>query len=195
MENTLLRSVAGVFGLTSQVIIIMSLLLAVSRSPWFKWTEHDLSFLGVEGSAIKIFNYGLILGGAFSLVFAIGLWQNISSGRVFWQVGGISLILGSVALSAIGIFPRSVITPHNLASVSFFTFVSVAIFFTGISVIRTWPGLWGALSIGAAVLIVIFQRATWPWGGGAIPQVLSSLPWSLWTMAVALRLLVNPVPG
>lgn len=187
----MLQSVAGACGITSQVIGILSLLIVVSRSPWFSWTNDDLSVLGVEGSAKRLFNSGLILTGVFSLIFAIGLGQSFLSGGLLGQMGMVSLVLGSTALSAVGIFPRTIRKLHNYASLAFFIFISLAIFLIGVGAITTSQMTWGVLSLTVAVLINVFQLMPWPWSGGAIPQLLSCMPWSLWTMAVGVSLLPN----
>ena len=110
------------------------MLAVLSMSPWFSWTENYLSVLGVEGSATALFNSGLILTGLLSLIFVIGLWKNFLSGQLPGLLGMISLVLGSVAFSAMGIFPRSTGIPHNSASPAFFLFISLAIFLIGIRV-------------------------------------------------------------
>lgn len=186
----MLRSITGVCGLTSQLAGLITLLVAVSMAPWFSWTENYLSVLGVVGSATILFNSGLILAGVFSIVFAIGLGKSLLSSRWLGQLGMASLILGSMAFSATGIFPRTTGIPHNIASLAFFTFISLAIFLVGIDILTTSPKIWGILSLIAVVLIAIFQLV--PWSGGAISQVLSYLPWSLWTIAFAIKLLVRP---
>jgi hypothetical protein len=48
------------------------------------------------------------------------------------------------------------------------------------------------LSLAAVVLIAAFQLVPWPWDGGAISQLLSVLPWSLWIIAFSIRLLITP---
>jgi len=188
----LLRSVAGVCGITSQALGLLSLLVAVSRSPWFSWTESYISVLGIKGSATTLFNSGLILTGVFSLVFAIGLGKSLPSGRLLGQLGTISLVLGSASFAAMGIFPRTTGIPHNCASLAFFLFISLAIFFIGITAITTSQKIWGTLSLTAVVLIAVFQIVPWPWSGGTIPQLFSILPWSLWTIAFGIRLLMKP---
>lgn len=188
----MLRRVAGVCGITSQSVGLISLLATVSMSPWFSWTGNHLSVLGVKGSATTLFNFGLILTGVLSLIFAIGLGKNPLSRRLLGQLGVASLVLGSVALSAMGAFPRTTGLPHNLASLAFFLFIPLAIFLIGIGIISTSQKIWGALSLMAAILIVVFQLVPWPWSGGAIPQSLSVLSWSLWTIAFGVRLLMKP---
>ena len=188
----MLRRIAGVCGISSQVIGLSSLLVAVSMSPWFSWTENYVSVLGVKGSATTLFNSGLILTGVLSLIFAIGLGKNPLSGRLLGQLGIINLVLGSVALAAMGIFPRTTGILHNCASLAFFWFISLGILLIVITTITTSQKIWGALSLTAVILMNVFQLIPWPWDGGAIPQLLSVLPWSLWIIAFSIRLLINP---
>ncbi len=190
----MLRRISGACGITSQFVGLVVLLVAISGSPSFSWTENNISVLGVEGSTTTLFNSGLILTGVFSLVFAIGLGKSLLSGRL-GQLGMVSLILGSIAISAIGIFPRTINLPHDLASIAFFVFVYLAIFLVGVMAITASQKVWGSLSLTACVLIIAFRLVPWPWSGGTIPQLLFCLPWSLWTIAFGVRLLVksNPV--
>jgi len=189
-----LRKISGVCGIASQVTGLISLLAVLSMSPWFSWTENYLSVLGVEGSVTALFNSGLILTGLLSLIFVIGLWKNLLSGQLPGLLGMISLVLGSVAFSAMGIFPRSTGIPHNSASLAFFLCISLAIFLIGIRVTTPSEKLWGLLSLAAVVLITAFQLVPWPWDGGAMTQLFSVLPWSLWTIAFSIRLLIKPKP-
>ena len=189
---TVLRRFAGVCGIASQVIALVILLVAVYQFPWFSWTEQDLSILGVEGPAATLFNSGLIITGALSLIFALGLAKSLLSGRFPGRLGVVSLFLGSAALSATGIFPETNVISHNFASIAFLIFISIAILFIGIRALAVWSKIWGVLSITAAILIVAFQQAPWPWSGAAIPQLLSCWLWSWWTTAFAIRLLVKP---
>jgi len=188
----MLRRIAGVCGIASQVIGLTSLLTAVSMSPWFSWTENYLSVFGVKGSATTLFNSGLILTGILSLIFAIGLGKSLLSGRLLGLLGMVSLALGSAAFSAMGIFPRTTGILHNGASLSFFLLISLAIFLIGIRVITPSQKIWGALSLTVVILMVVFQIVPWPWSGEAIPQLLSILPWSLWTIAFGVKLLMKP---
>ena len=174
--------IAGVCGITSQLTGLATILVATSVSPWFSWTENYVSVLGVEGSATVLFNSGLILSGALSLAFAAGLWMNLPlelSSRA-GQAGVGCLVLGSMSLSAMGIFPRSVEYPHNIASITFLFFI----------VTRSGKK-WGWFSLGAGILILTLQPVPWPWSGGAIQQLLFCLPWSLWTIVISAGLLTG----
>jgi len=77
-----LRRIAGVCGIVSQLVGLVVLLMVISSSPWFSWTESNLSVLGINGSATTLFNSGLILIGFLSLIFAIGLRKNLLSSRL-----------------------------------------------------------------------------------------------------------------
>ena len=189
----MLRRIAGVCGITSQLVALTALLVAISSSPWFSWTENHISVLGVKGSAATLFNSGLILAGVLSLIFAIGLRQSLLSSRL-GQLGMVSPILGSIAFSAMGIFPQSVDLPHDSASVAFFIFIILALLFIGAAAIMASQMRWGLLSLTAGILILIFWRVPWPWSGGAIPQLLFCLPWSLWTIVFGVGLLVRARP-
>jgi hypothetical membrane protein len=169
------RKIAGVCGIASQLIALTMILVVTVNSPWFSWTEYNISVLGVEGSMKTLFNWGLILTGLLSLIFAIGLRKNLLLSRP-GQYGVISLIIGSMGVATIGIFPRSIDLPHDVASVVFFLFLILAF-----------------LLIGTAS-IAAFWRIPWTWNGDAIPQLLNCLPWSLWTIVFGVMLLRNFSP-
>ena len=189
----MLRRIAGVCGITSQLVALAAVLLAISGSPRFSWTENDISVLGVEGSATTLFNAGLILAGALSLIFAIGLGKSLLSSRL-GQLGMDSLILGSMAMSAIGIFPRTISLPHDWASIAFFVFITAAVLLVGVAAVIALQMRWGLISLTAGFLIVALMLVPWPWPGGAISQLLFCLPWSLWTIGFGAVLLVRTSP-
>lgn len=189
----MLTRIAGVCGITSQLVALAAVLLAISRSPRFSWTENDISVLGVEGSVTALFNSGLILAGVLSLIFAIGLGRSLLSSRL-GQLGMGSLILGSMAMSAIGIFPRTINLPHDWASIAFFVFIIMALLLVGAAAIIASQMRWGLLSLTAGFLILVFMLVPWPWSGGAISQLLFCLPWSLWTIVFSIGLLLRIRP-
>ncbi len=183
--------VAGICGIASQLTGLATLLVAISSSPWFGWTEDNISVLGVEGSTAMMFNYGLVLTGVLSLVFAIGLGQSLLSNRP-GKFGVVSLILGSLAISAMGVFPRTMDLPHDLASIAFFVFMTLALLLIGVALITRSRMRWGLLSLVAGMLMLVFQVVPWPWSGGATLQLLSCLPWLLWTVISGFGLLLKP---
>ena len=188
------RRVTAVCGIVSQLVALTVLLVeAISNSPWFSWTEEHISAFGVEGSAKMIYNSGLILAGIFSLIFAIGIGRYFLSSRL-WQVGIAFLILGSLAVFAMGVFPRTWDFSHGASTVAFYVCITLALFLIGAAAITTSQVTWGLLSITAAVLMVAFLLIPGPLAGGAITQLFAYLPWSLWMIAFGIILLVNPIP-
>jgi len=189
----LLRKIAGVCGIASQFVALAILLFAVLKSPWFSWTENDISVLGVNGSATTLVNSGFILTGVLSLIFAIGLRRNLLTSRL-GQSGMASLVLGSIMISAIGIFPRTIGLPHDVASVAAYIFITLALFLVGVSALTASHIVWGLLSLTGFVIMVVFQLVPWPWSGGSIPQLLISLPWSILTVILGVGLLLGFQP-
>ena len=184
------RKITGTCGIASQLIALIMILVVTGNSPWFSWTEYNISVLGVEGSMKTLFNWGLILTGLLSLIFTFGLRENLLSSRL-GQYGVISLIVGSLGIAAIGIFPRSIDLPHDVASVVFFLFVILAFLLIGTAAITASQLKWGLLSLIAGVLMIAFWRIPWTWNGDAVPQLLNCLPWSLWTLVFSVMLLLN----
>jgi hypothetical membrane protein len=176
-------------------VAIGTLAVVLARSPWFRWLEQNLSVLGVEGSARVLFNVGIGAAGILGIVFAIGLGRSaLAAGAVGW-VGIISLALSSAALAIIGLVPRTVSLPHNIATVAFFVLIALAFCLIGIQFIMGGRLVGGILSIAAVIVIIGFQVVPWPTGGGAVPQLLSCVPWSAWSLVFSIRLLAFSPQG
>ena len=94
-----------------------------------------------------------------------------------------------------GIFPRTIDLPHNLATVAFFVFMALALLLIGMVALATSRIAPGLLSLAAGLLMVIVQPVPWPWSGAAIPQLLSCLPWALWMIIFGAGLLVRTRQG
>jgi len=189
----LMRRIAGVCGITSQLVALVVLLMAISSSPWFSWTENELCDLGIVGSATTLFNLGYILTGVLSLIFAIGLRKSLLSSRL-GQLGAVSLILGSTMIPAIGIFPRTLVLLHNSASMAALVFIIMALLLVGVAEVTASQMRWGLLTLTAVALIIVVRLVPWPLSGAAIQQLLISLPWSLWTVVFGVRVLVRSSP-
>jgi len=187
------RRIAGVCGIISQLVGLTALLVAaISNSPWFSWTEEHISAFGVEGSVEMLFNGGLILAGILGIIFAIGLGWCLLSGRLGQLAMG-SLILASLAVFAMGAFPRTWDFMHGASATVFFVCITLALLLIGVVAITASQMAWGLLSITAAALVAAFLLIPGPLAGGAITQLLACVPWSLWTIAFGVMLLVNPI--
>ena len=106
----------------------------------------------------------------------------------------VRLILGSIAVFDMGVFPRTFDFMHGASTVAFFVCITLALLLIGVVAIAASQMTWGLLSITAGVLVAAFQLVPGPLSGGAIAQLLSCLPWSLWTIAFWIMLLVSPIP-
>ncbi|MFC1898974.1 DUF998 domain-containing protein [Chloroflexota bacterium] len=186
--------VAAICGITSQVVALSVLTGAsIANSPWFDWTKEHISALGVEGSTKMFFNTGMMLVGILGLIFAVGLGQILSSGRL-GQIAVVSLLLGSFSLFIMGAFPRTFDFLHAMSAITFYVFITLALFFMGAVAISTDQVKWGVVSVAGGILISVPQLIIGPLSGGAVLQLASFLPWSVWTVAVGVSLLMNLLP-
>ena len=185
-----MRRISGICGIACPLVGLTVILVVISNSPWFSWTENDISILGVEGSATLLFNGGLVFTGLLSLVFVIGLNKNFFSNRM-GKLGVISLLPGAAGISATGLLPRSIDVPHDMASVGAFMCAALALILIGFAAIRSRRMMLGVPCLIGGVLTVIFLLAPWPWNGGAIEQILACIPWALCTMVFGVRLLLS----
>ncbi|MDY6834891.1 MAG: DUF998 domain-containing protein [Chloroflexota bacterium] len=189
IQTSSIVRISGLFGIASQVMLVTVILLSIILSPWFSWTENFLSVLGVKGAATLLFNLGFVCSGVMSLLFAIGLGLNFSSRRLLGQIGAVCLTGVSFGLIGIGIVPRDEGAIHDYAAVLFFACIPLALVLIGVELFLLSSKVLGVFSIVAGGLAIGLQMAPWPWSGGAIPQVISSLPWTLWSVVLAVRLL------
>ena len=176
----MIRSVAGVCGTTSQVIGHTFLLVTVSRSPWFSWTGNYLSDLGANPDVAVLFDSGLIIGGALTAIFAIGLKTTLP-GLTRGGVGVITLFLAAVALCCVGIFPERTGIVHISVAEVFFVLSIIALLLIGSAMMRQ-PSernlgllifITGLFTCVPFITLVVIVRLTQV--GGAIPEFLVSL--------------------
>jgi len=177
--------IAGLCGVAEPFVAVIFLLLAISISPWFSWTDNALSDLGVQGRAAIIFNSALIVGGLLTVVFATGLAKTLRSGLS--RIGALILLLDGVSLSAIGIFPETFRELHLFSAVAFFTLLPLYLLIFGVALIReASERRFGALTI----LLGVFSASIWmlEWDGFAIPETLAYLAGSIWSAVMGMRM-------
>lgn len=174
--------------MTAPIIVLTLIALAISRSPWFSWTENALSDLGVQGIAAVLFNSSLIIGGILAGVFAVGLRETLRSWTL-GHAGTLILILDAAALCAIGVFSETAGDIHFYVSVAFFTLLPVSLFLIGAAMMRISSerklGLFTVL-VGVVAAVVW----TFPRGGVAIPEIVAGLAASVWSIVFGTRLLL-----
>ena len=176
--------IAGICGIFIPIVIFACLGLALFSSPWFIWTQHALSDLGIVENSAVFFNYGMIIGGILTFVFSLGLIKVLSN-----KTGAYLLALSSVALVGIGLFPETVAALHFITSASFFMLLTIALLIMGISIRKNQfersMGLlafvFALVALSSTVFLLYFE-------GIAIPEALSCFPAFVWCLVVGVRM-------
>lgn len=180
-------------GVVGPLIAISLILVAVSRSPWFSWTGNYLSDLGINSNVAVLFNSGLIIGGALTVIFAIGLRRTLP-GLTRGGLGAIAIVLGSAALCGVGIFPETTGAVHRSFALLFFILSIMALVLIGSAMMRQ-PSernlgllifITGLLTCAPFIALVVILGLTQV--GGAIPEFLVSLGALMCFVILAVRL-------
>ena len=176
--------IAGICGIFIPVVIFTCFGLALVSSPWFNWTQHALSDLGVNEPSAVFFNYGMVLGGILAFIFSLGLIQMLSK-----KLGAYILTLSSFALIGIGLFPETLFPLHFITSASFFVLLISAFLLIGLRVkqdrFNRSMGLFALLFVTIAVCSTFFLFCL---PGIAIPEALSCFPAFFWCMVVGIKM-------
>ena len=176
--------IAGMCGMFIPVVIFTSLGVSIASSPWFTWTQHALSDLGIQENTAALFNYGMIFGGILALIFSFGLMKVLSK-----KLGAYVLALSSLALIGIGVFPETIFTLHFLTSASFFVLLAIALMIIGLTsrqnsferIMGLFALLLVVVSIGSTVFLFHFD-------GIAISEALSCFPAFIWCQIVGIKM-------
>ncbi len=169
------------------IVGFSSVLLSIAYSPWFSWDENALSDLGVSGTGSRIFNIGLVITGSVTILFALGLATVFSRVQV-GQLGAGFLFLNGLFLSSIGLFPETSGIIHLYVSIGFFATLAISILMVSAQVLLTEKNRpLGLLSIGLVLVGIIGWFL--PHQGEAIPEAISGLIGSAWSILVGIRLL------
>ena len=180
--------ISGVSGMLVPFIAFTLILLAISYSPNFSWTENALSDLGVqEGVTAVLFNAGLIISGILGLLFAIGLFTFLQE-NLLSRMGACVFVLDTLSLTAIGVFPENVEPLHLYASVAFFALLPVSMFLLSTAFLRMSRMKLGFFTFAVAIVATIVWVI--PFGKGvAIPETLSGLSTSTWSVVLGSKML------
>lgn len=191
MNHTWLK-VSGVCGLVTPLVAFTCIAIAIANYPPFSWTDNALSDLGIQGGIVApSFNVGLISGGLLGLVSATGLFHYLREGAL-GKFGALLFVVDTLALVAIGVFPENVKPHHYYASVAFFLLYPVSMLVIVAASLLAGRKKLGFFTLAAA----LFAAATWifHWLVGfgsnvAIPELLSALASSAWSVVVGFKML------
>ena len=183
--------ISGISGIITPIVAFTFILLAIAYSPQFSWTENALSDLGVqEGATAILFNSGLIIGGILTLIFASGLFIFLSN-RLIGRIGALIFALDALALIAIGVFPENMTPMHYQASVAFFALFPISMFVMCAAFLlmgKSKIGLFTFLMATVAVVVWILQFTMHFVHGVAIPEAISALSASAWSIVLSFKM-------
>jgi hypothetical membrane protein len=183
-EKNRITKVAGICGILIPIVVLMCIGLAMSHSPWFRFTKHAFSDLGVEGISAIFFNSGMIIGGILVLIFSFGLIKILTN-----KTGGYILSLSSFALIGIGIFPETVYILHFIVSAAFFVLLAISLLIIGLTIKRNKSErTMGILAALFAIIAICSTILLLPFEGIAIPEAVSSLPAFIWCMVYGVKM-------
>jgi len=176
--------VAGMCGVFIPVVIFTSLGVSIASSPWFTWTQHAFSDLGIQENTAALFNYGMIFGGILALVFSFGLMRVLTN-----KLGAYVLALSSLALIGIGVFPETIFTLHFLTSASFFILLAIALFIIGLtSRYSSFERNIGLLAIALVIIAIGSTVFLFHFDGIAITEALCCFPAFIWCSIVGMKM-------
>jgi hypothetical membrane protein len=176
--------VAGICGLLVPVVIFTCLGLSLLSSPWFTWTDHALSDLGVQTTTAALFNYGMIAGGVLAFVFSLGLITVLSR-----KLGGYILLFSSLSLIGIGLFPETLFPLHFFTSAAFFVTLTIALLILGFTMQKDhFNRPVSFLALTCAVVAMVSAFFLFPLKGIALPEAFSCFPAFFWCFVVGAQM-------
>lgn len=179
-----ITKIAGICGILIPIVIFSFIGLAISSSPWFRWTQHALSDLGVEGISAIFFNSGMILGGILAFIFSLGLIKILSK-----RTGAYLFSLSSLSLIGIGLFPETIDIAHFITSAAFFTLLALSLLAIGLSLKQDqFERFMGSLALLFALVALSSALFLIPWEGIAIPESFACFPAFIWCMIFGLKM-------
>jgi hypothetical membrane protein len=200
-DRVMVLRISGFCGVAGPLIALSLILVAVSRSPWFSWTGSYLSDLGdprTHPNVAVLFNSGLIIGGALTAIFGIGLKRALP-GLTRSGLGAIAIVLGSAALCCVGIFTERTLVVHCSVTLLFYILSIIALVLIGSAMMQEpavrnlglfifTAGLFICLPAIALVVIILIDIEV-RHAGGAIPEFIGALGVSVCFLILAVRLL------
>ena len=182
-----ITKIAGICGILIPIVIFACIALAMAHSPWFEWTEHALSDLGIEGISAFFFNYGMMIGGILIFVFSLGLIRFLSN-----KTGAYILCASSLALIGIGLIPETIFYLHFFISASFFILLTLSFIIIGLTAKKNqFEKSIGLLATVFAFLAIVSIIFVIPLGGIAIPESMSCFPAFIWCMITGSKMVMS----
>ncbi len=156
------------------------ILAAISRNPWFVFTENAFSDLGGPlASAPWVFNYGMILNGVLIILYSFYLME-VSFNKA-GTVGGSFMTITGVFLMLIGFFHEGTMH-HYFVSFWFFTQSDLAILAWGLALYRDRRWSSYGRPFLALSLIGPVVAYTVPWPSTATVEAFGIIIMNIWVL-------------
>lgn len=186
------RKVSGICGILAPVVAFAGIFGAIASYPQFSWTENALSDLGVvPGITRMLFNYGLIVAGALTLVFSTRL-RDVLPGKL-GAIAAVLFALVAIDLAAIGIFTEEFRPTHYYVSLIFFSLFPISLFFAVASLYKKNERKLAAITLALSVAAILAWAIQESIGFGknvAIPETIAALSIGIWAAIVGWKMLV-----
>jgi hypothetical membrane protein len=181
------KKLIGFCGVIMPFVFLISILIAMIYSPWFKWTNNALSDLGAEGISALFFNNGLMVAGFLAFIFSIGIIKILSI-----KLGGYLIAVSSIALIFVGIFPVTIFDLHFIASAIFFITMTIGLLIIGITIKHNhFDKNMGNAAITISLLAFISPVCLYFFDGIAIPEMIICFLIFLWYLSYGIKIAIK----
>ena len=196
--------VAGLCGVLVPIVAFTFIALSIYYSSGFSWSENWLSELAgntgeepiwaARGLSSLLFNIGVVIAGILGLICAIAARRIRILDSSLGRLGILLLIVDTLALCAIGVFPLTTGHIHDIVSFVFFILVPLSLILIG-NELRKSPEtkfgwfmlLLGVISFFSFPPLFVPQ----PWGGNAIIEMIPATSISACAIAFGVSLLTG----
>jgi hypothetical membrane protein len=197
LKRLLEPNVAAACGIIGPFYAFLSIMIAILVSPWFSWTGNALSDLGnlsrYPSSPVSslVFNTGLILAGVITVFSVLGLLIKVKT-NIGALISGVVLLVGTIALICIGLFPENFPPWHFIFSVMLFVSIALAmLFFGGFFIYYKLTRRLGLFSLASGLIAaspwIPYMFFNWNIGA-AIPEIISAVTVYVWVIVMSTRL-------
>jgi hypothetical membrane protein len=141
-----------IFSILCTIVFFVSIVLSISLTSNFNWTENYISnlagFLGdrpiwtARGASSLIFNIGLILTGIFGIIFSFLIKKSRMFGGNLGRIGCSILTIDMISLSGIGVFPVTLGQIHVLFSFILFGLAPLLLLIMGYLIGKLFGKKW-----------------------------------------------------
>ncbi len=197
LKRLLEPNVAAACGIIGPFYAFLSIMIAIIVSPWFSWTGNALSDLGnlsrYPSSPVSslVFNSGLILAGIITIFSVLGLLMKVKT-NIGALISGVVLLVGTIALICIGLFPENFPPWHFIFSVMLFVSIALAmLLFGGVFTYYKQTKRLGLFSLATGLIAaspwIPYMFLNWNIGA-AIPEIISAVAVYAWIIIMSTRL-------